>query len=43
MQQQQLNNATTTTQQVQQRLNYACGTNRATTPFAKVIIQLDRL
>jgi len=41
MQQRRLNNATTTTQQMQH--NYACGTNRATTPFAKVIIQLVRL
>jgi len=38
MQQQQLNNATTTTQQMQH--NYACGTNRATTPFTKVIFDL---
>ena len=36
--QQRLNNATTTTQQMQH--NYACGTNRATTPFAKVIFDL---
>jgi len=41
MLQQQLNNATTTTQQMQH--NYACGTNRATSPFAKVIIGLVRL
>jgi len=49
MQQQRLNNATkiystnatTTTQQMQH--NYACGTNRATTPFAKVIIGLVKL
>ena len=41
MQQQRLNNATTTTQQMQH--NYACGTNRATTPFAKVVIRLVRL
>jgi len=41
MQQQRLNNATTTTQQMQH--NYAYGTNRATTPFAKVIIRLVRL
>jgi len=41
MQQQRLNNATTTTQQMQH--NYACGTNRATTPFAKVIIRLVKL
>jgi len=41
MQQQLLNNATTTTQQMQH--NYACGTNRATTPFAIVIIRLVRL
>jgi len=41
MQQQQLKNATTTTQQKQHF--YACGTNRATTPFAKVIIGLVRL
>jgi len=41
MQQQRLNNATTTTQQMQH--NYACGTNRATTPFTKVIIRLVRL
>jgi len=38
MQQQRLNNATTATQQMQH--NYACGTNRATTPFAKVIFDL---
>jgi len=38
MQQQRLNNATTTTQQMQH--NYACGTNRATAPFAKVIFDL---
>ena len=49
-QQQPLNNATTTTQQcnnnystMQRRRNYACGTNRATNPFAKVIIRLVRL
>jgi len=41
MQQQRLNNATTTIQQMQH--NYACGTNRATAPFAKVIIRLVRL
>jgi len=41
MQQQRLDNATTNTQQMQH--NYACGTNRATTPFAKVIIRLVRL
>ena len=40
MQQQRLNHATTTTQQMQHE--YACGTNRATTPFAKVIIRLVR-
>ena len=34
-------NAATTTQQMQ--YNYACGTNRATTPFSKVIIRLVRL
>jgi len=38
MQQQRLNNATTITQQMQH--NYACGTNRATSPFAKVIFDL---
>jgi len=38
MQQQRLNNATTTSQQMQR--NYACGTNKATTPFAKVIFDL---
>jgi len=50
MHQQQLDNATTKTQQcnnnystMQRRRNYACGTNRATTPFAKVIIRLVRL
>jgi len=41
MQQQQLNNATTITQQMQHI--YACGTNKATTPFAKVIVRLVRL
>ena len=41
MQQQRLNNATTTTQQMQ--CNYACGTTRATTPFANTLIRLDRL
>jgi len=41
MQQQRLNNATTTTQQIQH--DYACGTNKATAPFAKVIIGLVRL
>ena len=41
MQQQRLNNATTTTRQMQD--NYACDTNRATAPFAKVIIRLVRL
>jgi len=41
MQQQRLDNATITTQLMQH--NYACGTNRATTPFAKAIIRLDRL
>jgi len=41
MHQQRLGNATTTTQQMQ--YNYACGTNRATTPFANALIQLDRL
>jgi len=43
MQQQRLNNATTTTQQMQQQRNYACGTNRATAPFANALIRLDRL
>jgi len=38
MQQQRLNNATKTTQQMQH--NYAYGTNRATAPFAKVIFDL---
>jgi len=38
MQQQRLNNATTTTQQMQH--TYACGTNRATTPFPKFIFDL---
>jgi len=38
MQQQRLNNATTTTQQMQH--NYACGTNRAIAPFAKFIFDL---
>jgi len=28
---------------MQQQRNYACGTNRATAPFAKAIIRLDRL
>jgi len=37
MQQQRLDNATTTKQM---QHNYACGTNRATTPFAKVIFDL---
>ena len=41
MQQQQLDNATTATQQMQH--NYACGTNIATTPFANALIRLDRL
>jgi len=41
MEQQQLNNATTTTQQMQ--CNYACGSNRATAPFSNVVIWLDRL
>jgi len=41
MHQQQLDNAATTTQQMQ--CNYACGTNRATTPFANALIWLDRL
>ena len=50
MQQQRLDNAAITTQQcnndnstMQQRRNYACGTNRATSPFAKVLIRLDML
>ena len=41
MQQQRLNNATTTTRQMQ--CNYACGTNRATTPFANAVNWLDML
>jgi len=40
MQQQRLNNATTTTQQMQH--NYAYGTNRATAPFAKAIFRFVR-
>jgi len=43
MQLQRLNNATTTTEQMQQQRNYACGTNRATTPFTNALIRLDRL
>jgi len=41
MHHQQLDNATTTTQQMQ--CNYACGTNRATVPFANALIRLDGL
>jgi len=41
MQQQRLDNATTTTQQMQH--NYACGTNKATYPFANALTRLDRL
>jgi len=42
MQQPRLNNATTTTQQCNNNNStnatyYACGTNRATIPFAKVV------
>jgi len=41
MQQQRLDNSTTTTQQMQH--NYACGTNRTTAPFTNDVIRLDRL
>jgi len=48
MQQPRLNNATTMTQQCNNNYStnatyYACGTDRVTTPFAKVIIRLVRL
>jgi len=51
MHQHQLDNATTTTQQMQQQRLNKCNknvimhvsTNRATAPFAKFVIRLDKL
>ena len=48
MQQQRLNNAITSTQQCNNNYStnatyYACGSYRATTPFANALIRFDRL